>query len=205
MKEINIMVANVKLEEELNVLHFDVKINHKFQIGSLDMRQKIQVGDYTWSIFMKEDDYVFIMLDKEFPVNIDKFGDNNNYLNSNARKAANNCDASIQALQIFGDDVLIPTRLDLLSNDGLDDYGVCEGDLFGIITHDIYRMNRKNIDISYMATCTPNSTPSGYGSSGIQVIDCGGYVNHYGCDCYDVVRPFCILTSNIFVTPVNKL
>jgi len=175
---------------------------NKVKISILEMKQRIQVGDYTWSPFMKEGDKVYIMLDKEFSVDTDQFGDSNNYLTSDIRKTVNNCNASRQALEIFGVDILIPMRLDLLSHDGLGDYGVCEGDLFGIITYDMYRMNRKHIDISYMATCTPDSTLSGYGASYVRIVSSNGSVRYDGCESCAPVRPFCILPSDTFVATV---
>ena len=210
----NIMIITREMEEKITASYNEIpKITalyneiqkqkaNKVQIGTLEMKQKIQVGKYTWSLFIKEDDKFYIMLDEAFTVNINRFGDTNNYLTSDARKITNNCNASKQALEIFSDDILIPTRLDLLSHDGLDDYGVCEGDLFGIITHDMYRINRKNIDISYMVTCTPNSTPSGYGSSGVLIVDSDGCMDYFGCKCSLAVRPFCILPSDVLVSVV---
>jgi len=177
----------------------------KIQIGTLKIKQRIKVGDCTWSLFIKEDGKFYVMLDKEYSVNIKQFGTDNDYSTSDARKTVNNCNASKKALEIFGADILIPTRLDLLSHDGLGDYGVCEGDLFGVITYDMYRMNRKNIDISYMITCTPDSTPSGHGDSNVRVVTSDGCVCYDDCECSEAVRPFCILPSDIFVTPVNKL
>jgi len=206
----NIMTISREMEEKITVLYEEIQRQkaNKVQIGTLEMKQKIQVGDYyTWSLFMREDDKVYIMLDKEFTVDIEQFGNTNNYLTSDARQIINNCNASRQALRIFGIDILFPIRLDLLSHDGLDDYDVCEGDLFGIVTYDMYRMNRKNIDISNMTTCTPHSTPSGYGTSGVQVVGSSGGVSGGVCcrSCRHsraVLRPFCILPSDVFVSVV---
>jgi len=209
------MTITREMEEKITALYNEIpKItalyneiqkqkSNKVQIGTLEMKQKIQVGDYTWSLFIKEDDKFYIMLAQEFTVDIDQFGNTNNYLTSDARKTANNCDASKQALEIFGADILIPTRLDLLSHDGLDDYGVCEGDLFGVVTYDMYCINRKNIDIRYMTTCTPNSTPSGCGASGVQFVNSFGDADYRDCLYSSAVRPFCILPSDIFVSLVH--
>ena len=102
----------------------------------------------------------------------------------------------------FGDR-LVPIALDLLSLDGLDDYGIVEGDILAIPTLDLYRECRKSIPKSdnWWWLATPDSTPSGTGASFIRCVNSGGDVDYCVCG-WDVrgVRPFCIIKSSIFVS-----
>lgn len=96
----------------------------------------------------------------------------------------------------------VPIRLDLTSDDGLDDYGE-DSVKIGLITDAMYRHFRKIIpDASeWWWTCTPLSTKrKGWGSfvryvntSGALYDSCA-YSGHWG------VRPLCCLKSDILVS-----
>lgn len=124
------------------------------------------------------------------------FGDNNNYAESSVRDKLLNSELAKQMKKEYGDR-LVPITTNLLSLDGLDDYGMVEGDLLAIPTIDLYRECRKNIpridDWYWLAT--PDSTPSGFSSDGVRCVDSGGYVSYDWCNYDGGVRPFCILQS----------
>lgn len=125
------------------------------------------------------------------------FGQNNNYAESSIREKVVDSDLAMELRKEFGER-LVPITLDLLSLDGLDDYGDVEGDILAIPTLDLYRECRKSIPKSdgrwWLAT--PNSTLSGIGASYVQCVGFGGIVDYYGCDGSDWgVRPFCIINS----------
>lgn len=130
------------------------------------------------------------------------FGKNNNYAESNIRNKLVDSELAKGLRKEFGDR-LVPIALDLLSLDGLDDYGIVEGDILAIPTLDLYRECRKSIPKSdnWWWLATPDSTPSGTGASYFRCVFSSGGV---GCDdCgWDVrgVRPFCIIKSSIFVS-----
>lgn len=125
-----------------------------------------------------------------------KFGESNNYAESNIRKTLNDSDLATELKKEFGDR-LVPITTDLLSLDGLDDYGKVEGDIMAIPTIDLYRECRKSItkldDWHWLAT--PDSTPSGYCSDDVQFVDSGGGVCCCWCGFVKAVRPFFILKS----------
>ena len=125
-----------------------------------------------------------------------QFGDNNNYAESDVRKYINNSDLLKELKAEFGDR-LMPITTDLLSLDGLDDYGIVEGDLLAPLTLDLYRENRRNIPSinKWYWLATPYSTPSGYGSRCVGCVLCGGDAccGDYGYS--GGVRPFFILKS----------
>lgn len=180
--------------------------NSRVKSSDVQMRQKIQLDEYTWSAFHREaNGDTYFLLDKDYSIEGEKFGDDNNYNSSNHREVSMNCDPSQKALKLLGKDAFVPLEIDLFSHDGLRDYGVCKGDLFGILNYDTYRNNREYVDYSYMSLSTPDSTPSGSGSSCVQYVYSGGDV-----DCGDCgwigrgVRPFFILKSSIFVSLSTK-
>lgn len=130
-----------------------------------------------------------------------EFGKTNNYTDSNVRNMITNSDLA-KNLQLEFGDRLVPITLDLLSLDGLDDYGTVTGDILAIPTIDLYRKYRKNISKldSWYWLATPDSTPSGYGSGDVRCVDSGGDVGYGWCGGVLAVRPFFILKSDIFVS-----
>lgn len=174
------------------------------EAGNVKLGQKIIVqnenGKETWTAIKYQDGGTVFLLDKEHAITIDKFGKDNNYNDGVARKNSNDCAPSKRALKIFGKDAFIQTEIDLISLDGLRDYGVCKGDLFGVINHRMYQDNREYIDYSEMYLSTPNSTPSGCGAGGVHYVRSDGGVGYGWRGNSKAVRPFFILKSSIFVS-----
>ena len=125
-----------------------------------------------------------------------EFGKTNNYAESYVRKALNESELAFDLKKEFGDR-LVPITTNLLSLDGLDDYGVVDGDTIAIPTIDLYRECRKKIaDIGkpyFLAT--PDSTPSGCGSGDVRCVGAYGRVSCRWYDGVGAVRPFFILKS----------
>ena len=125
-----------------------------------------------------------------------KFGEDNNYAKSDIRNTLNNSKLAAALKNEFGNK-LVPITTDLLSLDGLSDYGKVEGDILAIPTIDLYRECRQNIpkiDVWWWIA-TPDSTPSGCGSMYVRYILSGGNVSGGSCDCCGAVRPFFILKN----------
>ena len=128
-----------------------------------------------------------------------KFGSNNNYDGSDVDKYL--CDTYLLELERkFGAENIVEHEVDLFSLDGEDDYGVIKRKV-SIPTLDIYRYNKKSIkkhiDKCFWL-CTPNSTPSGYGSNSVQCVSSSGGVSfgwYNGCM---AVRPFLVLKDSVF-------
>ena len=125
-----------------------------------------------------------------------RFGDNNNYAESDVKEKLIQSDLAKNLKDKFGDR-LVPLSLDLLSLDGLDDYGKVEGDIIGIPTIDIYRKFRKKISKldTYYWLATPDSTPSGCGAVTVRCVFSDARVSYLWCDRDGGVRPFFILQS----------
>lgn len=124
------------------------------------------------------------------------FGENNNYAESYVLDKLNNSDLAGKLKETFGDR-LVPIETDLLSLDGLDDYGTVNGDILAIPTLDLYRECRKNITSLGFSwwLATPDSTPSGCGSDYVRCVNSDGGVYYYWCNFDLAVRPFFILKS----------
>lgn len=147
-----------------------------------------------WSIIKKDNSCTYYLLDGILEKS--HFGNNNNYKQSYIKEKLNSSDLVKQLKNEFGDR-LVPIKTNLLSLDGLDDYGHTEGDILSIPTLDLYRECRKNItkiDVPWWLS-TPCSIPSGYSSDCIGCVGSGGGVCWVWCgDCLGV-RPFFILRN----------
>lgn len=156
------------------------------------MENKIVICEQIWTPIKRDGNRIYYLLDGSLMNS--EFGKDNNYATSYIRKKLNDSDLAKNLKEAFGDK-LVPIRTDLLSLDGLDDYGVVEGDVLAIPTIDLYRECRKKISNlnTWWWLATPNSTHSGCGSDSVQFVGSGGYVFYvwyYGCK---AVRPFFIL------------
>ena len=130
-----------------------------------------------------------------------EFGDTNNWVESGLRKFLNN-DYLKNISDDFGRDNILDHEVDLGSLDGYDDYGRTT-DKVSVLTVDRYRKYHKfigNID-RWNWLATPDSTPSGTGASGVQVVYDGGRVRWRYSDYCCGVRPFFLLKSSISVSP----
>ena len=154
------------------------------------------IAGHAWTSIKKDGNKTYYLLDGSLENSIFS-KKNNNYATSVIRDNLNNGELAKALKAEFGDK-LVPITTDLLSLDGLDDYGKVEGDILAIPTLDLYRECRKSIPKldKWWWLATPNSTPSGYSSGGVRCVGSGGDV---GCGWYDdgrgAVRPFFILES----------
>ena len=154
----------------------------------------VVICGYAWNAIKSEGNKTWYLMNGFLEKS--EFGKNNNYANSYVREKLNNSELLEKLKAEFGDK-LVPITTDLLSLDGLDDYGKVKGDFLAIPTIDLYRECRKQIlkANSWWWLATPDSTPSGYGSGSVRYVGSDGCV---GCGWYDYVggvRPFFILES----------
>ncbi|WP_342759498.1 DUF6273 domain-containing protein [Kineothrix sedimenti] len=130
------------------------------------------------------------------------FGDSNNdWRSSNVRNYLNN-EYLKDVEKEFGADSIVEHMVDLLSMDGLDDYGSSR-DKISLLTIDQYRKYRKILGDNmknWWWLATPDSTPSGWSTGYVRCVDSSGGVCYDGYICDGGVRPFFILKSSIFVS-----
>lgn len=125
--------------------------------------------------------------------------DNNNWKTSSLRERLNNnVDGYLREVEdAFGKDQIVTHTVDLLSLDGLDDYGT-SNDKISLLNIDQYRKYRKilgeNMD-NWWWLLTPDSTPSGSGSRYVRYVNSCGDVSFSLCGCDGGVRPFFIVQS----------
>ena len=125
-----------------------------------------------------------------------EFGTDNNYANSAVRKELLEHEFTLSLQKEYGDR-LVPAVMDLTALDGLKDYGKVT-DIIGIPDLNLYRECRKNILAGdrWWWLSTPNSTPSGTGSSYVRNVHDDGHVSWSCADNYEgSARPFFILKS----------
>ena len=131
--------------------------------------------------------------------NMMKFGENNNWKESQWRKYLNN-EYLKEIENDFGADKIVEHDVNLTSLDGYDDYRTAI-DMISAMDIDMYRKYHKyigNTGITHYLS-TPDSTPSGHGSSCVQYVDGCGLVDFHGCGWSGNVRPFFILKSDVFI------
>ena len=134
-----------------------------------------------------------------------KFGQNNNWAESEIREYLNN-EYLKELERKFGEENMVEHKVDLLSMDGFDDYGYTM-DKVAIRTFDEYRkysMGVYSMGISLIKSewlATPTQTPSRNCSDSDYVVFVfsDGDVDWDWCDYYKGVRPFFFLKSSIFV------
>lgn len=145
----------------------------------------------SWSPFKTDEKGTYYLLNEILFES--EFGKNNNYVESVITKKLAECDLAAALKDEMGDQ-LVNISLDLLSLDGLRDYGVYEGGVLEIPTLDLYREGReKIINLGRLFyTATPDSTQSGSNALDVRCVrDSGGVGGGWG----NGVRPFCIIKS----------
>lgn len=159
----------------------------------MEDRFKIICGKLCVRIKSDKNVTYYMTVDKLFS---SEFGKTNNYEVSYVREKLNTSDFANALKKEFGDN-LVPISTNLLSMDGLDDYGTVPGDILALRTFDLNRECRKNIPNpdEWEWLSTPDSTPTGYGSDCVQYVGSGGCVDYLWYGNSGAVRPFFILKS----------
>lgn len=129
-----------------------------------------------------------------------EFGSNNNWKESRWREYLNG-EYLKEMENAFGTDNIVEHEVNLTSLDGYDDYGISM-DKVSAMNIDRYRKYHKYIGNTgkHHYLSTPDSTPSGVGSSDVRCVNSSGSVLWGGCGWSFGVRPFFILKSSIFVS-----
>lgn len=128
------------------------------------------------------------------------FGDNNDFRKSKVKGILD--DFAEKIAKLVGAENLIEHNVDLISLDGLDDYGVTRAKM-SLLTLAKYQQYVGKLDEckldDYWWLVTPWSTPThGYESSVLCVAPSGGLDGIISFCYYSGVRPFCVLKSCIF-------
>ena len=142
-----------------------------------------------------------LCLSKDFAYENTEFDNNsNNYANSSIRKTLNTKYLK-KITDVIGEENIIESEIDLMSDDGLDDYGKVT-DKVGLLSADMYRKYNRIIERypvnDWWWLSTPFSTEHrGYNYS-VRCVDDLGTLSHYYCYYLNGVRPFLIFSASIF-------
>lgn len=203
-KALNISEWEYRVDQDI-VPDWYEKDPERYEVEFIDavkdyMKDRITViCGKAWSKIKEDENGTYYLLDGTLGES--EFGNTNNYAESYIRKNLNESDLAKELKEKFGEN-LVPIRTNLLSLDGLDDYGEIDGDILAIPTLDLYRECRKKIpkSNSWFWLATPDSTPSGYGSGYVRYVDSFGDVDYGWYGGSRAVRPFFILRSSIFAS-----
>lgn len=195
-KDIDVIVnkSEDKIEIIIDLTNKDFKLPNSLKAG--DIFKDKDGEEYILLRFLSNGDAVVLKKDslKEM-----QFGSNNNYNGSNIDNYL--CKEYLLELERkFGNNNIVEHEVDLLSLDGEDDYGKITRKV-SILTIDDYRHNKKAIKNhinKWFWLCTPDSTPSGYGSGCVRYVDSGGDVCCVWFNDCGAVRPRFVLASSIF-------
>ncbi len=124
------------------------------------------------------------------------FGETNDWRKSYIKDKLNESDFAKKLREQFGEN-LVTTDVNLISLDGLKDYGTVSKDILSLMDLDLYRECRENIFVGdkWWWLATPNSTPFGIGSSDVRCVDDDGGVRWSYAGGVGSVRPFFIIES----------
>lgn len=194
-KDLCVTVSN-DVDGKIQII-IDVKKDN-IDLLSLKAGEVFNVGDIEYIVLEQLANQKTAVIKKELLEDTMKFGSNNNNWKKSSIRELLNKEYLEKIEKAFGSDRIVEHTVDLLSLDGLNDYGIST-DKVSLLTIDQYRKYRKvlgaNLNKSWWLV-TPDSTL--LGSSASYVL----YVNSDGDVYYDVcywsakgVRPFFIIQS----------
>lgn len=181
-EKIQIVISSKK--EDVNLLR--LKAGDTFEVNNIKYIVLEQLFNNQTAIIRKE------LLEDTMEFDSEE----NNWKTSSIREFLNG-EYLKEIENIFGKARIVEHTVDLLSLDGLDDYGTST-DKVSLLTIDQYRKYRKtlgeNLD-NYWWLITPDSTYSGQSARYVQYVYSDGYVGYRDCGYSGGVRPFFILQS----------
>ena len=170
------------------------------KLGEILVGGTFKVGEHEF-IVLEQREGVTLALRKDIICKM-AFGTTNDFAKSKVREKLESFTAEIEA--IVGEDNIISHPVDLTSDDGLDDYGMCTAKA-SLLTAQMYREYMQIID-NYKLDCwwwlaTAYSTATHEDDDWVKCVSPRGLI---GIGSYDSsvsgVRPFCIFNSDIFVS-----
>ena len=171
------------------------------QLEEADLGMPVTIGRYEFVVLEQFEDSAAVILKELLDKDI-LFGKNNCYDGSDADKA---CKAFAEEIAgIVGAEKLVAHTVDLTSDDGLKDYGSIQRRA-SLLTADLYRKYVEILDLHkvdrWWWLATPHSTKRHENDLRVKCVSPSGRLDcdYYGYGYY-VVRPFCILKSDIFVS-----
>ena len=180
-------IEQLKTSERQPVIKKNLGIGDTFELLGL-----------TWKI-LDITDMGYMCLASRLEDSMEFDSSSNNWKSSDLREYLNN-EFYEELAEVIGSDNIIPFKRDLLTLDGLTEYGTCE-DKISLLTVDEYRKYRAlipNTDDYWWWLITADSCKSNNDNTWVRVVSPRG--NIYDSGFYDGfgVRPFVSLSSSIF-------
>lgn len=175
------------------------------EVGALAPKSIFEYGGISWIVLQRIGGGILCLAEKILFNKAFDESNNNNWEDSTLREFLNNEFLEECTLNGAEEAAFIPMTLNLMSDDGLDDYGSTE-DLVGLISCEQYRQNRRLIPNAndWWWTITPYSTKANSNSDFVRFVASDGSLSggnaFHG---YDGVRPLCTLKSTILVSSIH--
>ena len=195
---------NIELnDEQIRQLRESLGITSK-KLRDVSEGKAVRIGEFEFVVLEHSKDTTALILKEDFKDDVQFGANNNKYVDSNVDTIC--CDFATKLAAIVGEENVIEHTVDLISDDGLKDYGKIRRKA-SLLTTALYR---RYVDIldkflleKWWWLATPHSTKRHGNESWVKCVSPSGniYYSYY----YDeyAVRPFCILNSNIFVSEVE--
>jgi hypothetical protein len=189
------------LQKQINELKAELSEIKKEKIPAI--KKKLEIGDnfelagLNWKILdITEKGYICLADKLEDESQCDS--DSNDWKESSLRSYLNGEFLGVLREEI-GEENILSFERDLLSLDGLDEYGKCE-DYVSLLNVDEYRKYRKHIPNTdyYWWLLTADSVKSNGDNRWVRIVLPSGYFYVSSCHGVSGVRPVCIFSSLIF-------
>ena len=202
--EIKIDLNKVRIENGEMFVELDsnaIQNAGKVELGTLAVGDRFMIGDDCFIVLEHANEGTKV-ISENFVYSDMSFGDNSDWRESRIRTKLNT-DYFDKLSGIINKSNIIPIHRDLISLDGLDDYGTCV-DNVSMLTAAEYAKYHKTLGLKssypdWWWTITPASTPSNDYSRYVCCVGSHGVLGWNGCGFECGVRPFCILKSSLLV------
>lgn len=178
-------------------------------LGDAKPGEVVKIGDREWVILEQLGEGTAVIT-KDF-IETMEFGNSSDWRVSLIREKLNK-EFIKELTTVIGEWGVVEIERDLISLDGLDDYGTCK-DRISLLTateyakyHKVFGLGLKSSYPDYpdypdwWFLITPYSAPSNDYHSTVCCVGSYGTVNWNECDYASGVRPFCVLNSSILIS-----
>ncbi len=197
-----IKINNQKIEltdEQVREIQQSFSIE-QIRLSDIPAKETFKIGKYKFIVLEHAKDTTAVIL-KDLLYENKKFGKGNDYKNSDVDVLCN--DFANEILEIVGAENLIEHAVDLTSDDGLKDYGKIKRSM-SLLTTDLYRRYVEILDKykvnKWWWLATAFSTPKHDPDNWVKCVSPSGFISTSVYIGNSGVRPFCIFSSNIFVS-----
>ena len=199
-----IMVNGIKYEistEKAEELLKDFAFKGNKELGKVKVGDTFKIGEYEFIALEHTENGQTVAILKDLLVDNKEFGNNNNYNGSNVDKICNEFAQKLETL--IGTENLCIHTVDLTSANGMTCYGKIERKVSLLTLENLRKYG--NILCNYPLDewwwlSTSVGTKKWGNETWVACVSPIGLVNfNYYCN-YNGVRPFCVFSSNIFVS-----